>query len=612
MTTNGGFSQYERPANDGTSRLRSAAWFDGDDETALAHRVAIRMAGGVIERGERRPIIAIIDTSSDANPCNLPLRGLAERVRDGVTGAGGTALVMPAMSLGEDLMKPSAMLYRNLLSMEVEELLRSNPVDGVVLLTNCDKTTPGALMGAISADLPTLQVIGGNRRVPIFEGREIGTGTDLWRELDRYRTGEASSAEWRRFEDAYACGTGSCNTAGTASSMAMAVEALGMTLPGAGTVQSGELPVSEIAVESGRRIVAMVDEQLTPSRVLSEASFRNAARILHSVSGSTNAVIHLAAIAGRLSIEFGPQQFADAGAGVPVLADIQPTGQRLMRDLEAAGGVRALLFELGDLIEEANTCLARPLATSARAGAEAAAAAAAAASGSAAALPSGYATQTRTIRPLDDPIAAGPAIRTVRGSLAPNTAVLKAAASDPALWKHRGPALVFHDYDEMRAKTADPELEVTADSILVLSGCGPVGVPGMPEWGMIPIPQKLLDAGVTDMVRISDARMSGTSFGTVFLHVSPEAAVGGPIALVRTGDMIAVDVLAGSLDLEVDPAELERRRAEWKPPVSRHIRGWPMLYQQHVQQADRGADLDFLTAPTAAHRVRIDPVVGRS
>ena len=593
MTTNGGLSFPGDSVGVVTSALRSAAWFDGDDETSLAHRVAIRMAGGEIERGERRPIIAVIDTSSDANPCNLPLRDLAEKVRAGVTEAGGTALVMPAMSLGEDLMKPSAMLYRNLLSIEVEELLRANPVDGVVLLTNCDKTTPGALMGAISADLPTIQVIGGNRPVPVFEGREIGTGTALWRELDRYRTGEASAQEWRRFEACYACGTGSCNTAGTASSMAMAVEALGMTLPGAGTVQSGHSRVSEIALESGRRIVAMVDEQLTPSGVLTEASFRNAARILHSVSGSTNAVIHLAAIAGRLSIEFGPQQFMDAGALVPVLADIQPTGQRLMRDLEAAGGVRALLYELGDLVEPANTCLGRPLTESAREGTE-------------------DLTRTRTIRPLGDPIADGPAIRTVRGSLAPDTAVLKAAASDPRLWKHRGPALVFHDYDEMRAKTADPTLEVTADHVLVLSGCGPVGVPGMPEWGMIPIPQKLLDEGVTDMVRISDARMSGTSFGTVFLHVSPEAAVGGPIALVRTGDTISVDVLAGSLELEVEAAELDRRRAEWMPPVSRHIRGWPMLYERHVQQANRGADLDFLTAPTPAHRERIDPVVGRS
>jgi len=548
--------------------LRSSAWFDGDDETALAHRVAVRMAGGEIERGHRRPIVAVIDTSSEVNPCNMPLRGLAEDVRAGVTEAGGTALVMPAMSLGEDLMKPSAMLYRNLLAIEVEELLRANPVDGVVLLTNCDKTTPGALMGALSADLPTIQVIGGNRPAPVFEGREIGTGTDLWRELDRYRSG-GSEEEWRRFEACYACGLGSCNTAGTASSMAMVVEALGFTLPGAATVQSGEAAVSRIAHESGSRIVEMVNAQLTPSKILTAASFRNAARIMHAVSGSTNAVIHLAALAGRVGLEFGPRRFAEAGAGVPVIADIQPTGRRLMRELNRAGGVPALLFELEDFVEEALTCLGRPLTENARRSEEDPA-------------------QGHIIRTVGDPLMPGPAIRTVFGSLAPDSAVLKAAASAPELWRHRGPALVFHDYDEMRERTADPDLEVTAEHILVLSGCGPVGVPGMPEWGMIPIPQKLLAQGVTDMVRITDARMSGTSFGTVFLHVSPEAAVGGPIALVRTGDIISVDVLAGTLDLEVDEAELHRRRAQWQPPVSEHLRGWPLLYQRHVQQ-DRKA-----------------------
>ncbi|KAA9108114.1 dihydroxy-acid dehydratase [Microbacterium rhizomatis] len=574
--------------------LRSSAWFDGDDEVALAHRVAVRMGGGEIEQGERRPIVAVIDTSSDANPCNLPLRELAEHVRRGVTDAGGTAMVMPAMSLGEDLMKPSAMLYRNLLSMEVEELLRANPIDGVVLLTNCDKTTPGALMGAISSDLPTIQIIGGNRPAPVFDGRELGTGTDLWREMDRYRSGEIDRTEWRRFEACYACGTGSCNTAGTASSMAMIVEALGFALPGASTVQAGQGPSRDVSYETGRRIVAMIDEGLTPSRILSEASLRNAARILQSVGGSTNAVIHLAAIAGRAGIVFGPEQVAAAGAGVPVIADVQPSGAGLMRELDRAGGVPSLVFELGDLIEpEPVTCTGKSLRASGRA-------------------PLAANESSAAIRTVSDPIVAGPAIRAVSGTLAPGSAVIKAAASDPRLWRHRGPALVFHGYDEMRERTQDLDLDVTADHVLVLSGCGPVGVPGMPEWGMIPIPKRLLQQGVTDMVRISDARMSGTSFGTVFLHVSPEGAVGGPIALVRDGDMISVDVEAGSIELEVSPEELDRRRGEWVPPVSAHLRGWPLLYQQHVEQADRGADLDFLTAPTAAHRRRVDPVVGRS
>jgi dihydroxy-acid dehydratase len=576
------------------SDLRSSAWFDGDDEVALAHRVAVRMGGGTIERGERRPVIAIIDTSSDANPCNLPLRDLAEDVRRGVVQAGGTAMVMPAMSLGEDLMKPSAMLYRNLLSIEVEELLRANPIDGVVLLTNCDKTTPGALMGAISADLPTIQIVGGNRPAPIFDGREIGTGTELWRELNRYRSGEIDAGEWRRFEDCYACGLGSCNTAGTASSMAMVVEALGFTLPGASTVQSGDSESHRISYETGMRVVAMVDEKLTPSRLLSMGSFRNAARILQSVGGSTNAVIHLAAIAGRAGFEFAPSAVAAAGHGIPVIADVQPCGSMLMRDLDRAGGVPALVFELGDLIEsEPGSCTGRSFADSARA-------------------PLADNERTRVVRAISDPVVDGPAIRAVSGSLAPGSAVLKAAASSPALWRHRGPALVFHSYEEMRRRTQDPELVVTADHVLVLTGCGPVGVPGMPEWGMIPIPLKLLEEGVTDMVRISDARMSGTSFGTVFLHVSPEGAVGGPISLVRDGDMIAVDVEAGTLDLEVLAEELDRRRLEWSPPQTQHLRGWPLLYQRHVEQADRGADLDFLTAPTPAHRERVEPVVGRS
>ncbi|TIH40987.1 dihydroxy-acid dehydratase [Subtercola vilae] len=574
--------------------LRSSAWFDGDDEVALAHRVAVRMGGGEIEQGVRRPIVAVIDTSSDANPCNLPLRELAEHVRRGVTDAGGTAMVMPAMSLGEDLMKPSAMLYRNLLSMEVEELLRANPIDGVVLLTNCDKTTPGALMGAISADLPTIQIVGGNRPAPVFDGREIGTGTDLWREMDRYRSGEIDNAEWRRFEACYACGSGSCNTAGTASSMAMVVEALGFTLPGAATVQASQDPSRELSYQSGRRIIGMIEEALTPSRILTPASFRNAARILQSVGGSTNAVIHLAALAGRAGIVFGPSDVSAAGDGIPVIADVQPCGSGLMRELDRAGGVPSLVFELGDAIEaEPLTCTGHPLAASARA-------------------PLDDNLRTRAIRTLSDPVVGGPAIRSVSGTLAPGTAVLKAAASDPRLWKHRGPALVFHGYDEMRERTQDLDLDVTADHVLVLSGSGPVGVPGMPEWGMIPIPRRLLEEGVTDMVRISDARMSGTSFGTVFLHVSPEGAVGGPISLVRDGDMITVDVEAGILDLDVSAEELDRRRREWVAPVSQHVRGWPMLYQQHVEQADRGADLDFLTAREPGQRRRIEPVIGRS
>ena len=574
--------------------LRSSPWFDGDDEVALAHRAAIRASGGIIERGADRPIIAVIDTSSDANPCNLPLRELSEHVRVAVTEAGGTALVMPAMSLGEDLMKPSAMLYRNLLSIEVEELLRANPIDGVVLLTNCDKTTPGSLMGAVSMDLPTILLVGGNREAPVYKGAEIATGAELWRELDRYRRGESSAEEWREFEAAYGSGLGSCHIAGTASSMAMVVEALGFSLPGASTVQVADGSAVRFARDSGARIVEMVRENLRPSTILTEESFRNAARVLQAVGGSSNAVIHLTAIAGRAGIEFGPDKIAAVGANVPVIADVQPCGRQLMRALDAAGGVPAILRRLDDVIEgDALTCTGASIRSSS----------------------AGAPLDDRdgaTIRRVDDPVVSGQAIRALRGTLAPRFAVIKSAASDPRLWKHRGPALVFHGYEEMRERIEDPDLEVTADHVLVLSGCGPVGVPGMPEWGMIPIPRKLLDQGVTDMVRITDSRMSGTSFGTVILHVSPEGAVGGPIALVRDGDMISVDIEGGRVDLELSDEEWERRRAAWTAPVSPHLRGWPMLYQKHVLQADQGADLDFLTAPTPAHRIPVEPVIGRS
>jgi len=568
--------------------LRSAGWTSGDDETALEHRVALRMGGAHVTASNSRPIIGIAYSAGDLNPCNLPLVALADAAARGVRRAGGIPVIFATISLGEDLMKPSAMLYRNLLSIEVEETVRANPIDGVVLLTNCDKSTPGALMGAISTDLPTILAVGGNRPAPMFQGKRIGTGTDLWRMLDRRRAGKIDNATWKEFENCYACGIGSCNTLGTASTMALMAEALGFSLPSAGTVQAGSSRSVEIAEASGRRAVELVEWDLRPSRILTKAALHNATVVLQAIAGSTNAVLHLAAIAGRAGLTFDQDMLQQIGSAVPVLADVEPTGRYLMAELDQAGGLPAIVHLLRDLIDPSAVTVTGGGLT----GIEG---------------PLGVA-----IRPRRDPVFPGPAIRGVRGSLAPDGAVLKAATSSPQLWRHRGPALVFSDYLQMRSRLDDPDLDVDQDTVLVLRGCGPIGVPGMPEWGMVPIPRRLAQHGVTDMVRVTDARMSGTSYGTVFLHASPEAALGGPLALVRDGDPILVDVEAGRLDLDIGPAELVRRRAAWIRPASEHLRGWPALYQRHVMQAPTGCDLDFLVADTDAKRRFVEPVIGRS
>jgi dihydroxy-acid dehydratase len=576
-------------------RLRSGAWLDGDDEVALANRAALAPAGLTPSRGARGPVIGIANSASDLNPCNLPLRQLAGAVARGVREAGGIAAEFPTISLGEDLMKPSAMLYRNLLAIEIEEMIRSHPLDGIVLLANCDKTVPGAVMGAASADIPTVLVTGGARAPATFRGRRIGTGTDLWRLWDERRTGALDDAGWRELEVCLGAGIGACNTMGTASSMAILCEALGLMVPGASTIPAGDPRGAEAAAEAGRRAVAAVRDGARPSQIMTAAAFGNAIRVLYAIGGSTNAVIHLTAMAGRVGAAFSLKDLERCGSGVPVLADVEPSGAGLIQDFDAGGGVPALLRELAPLLDQAARTVAGPTIG------EVIAAAPVRGDGG-------------VIRPLNSAIEAGAggAFAVVRGSLAPDGAVIKTSAATPELLRHRGPAVVFRDYEDMRRRVEDPALEVTPDSVLVLGGCGPVGGPGMPEWGMIPIPAKLAAAGVRDMVRVTDARMSGTSFGTVFLHVAPEAAVGGPLALVRDGDMISVDAAAGVLDLDVGPEELARRRAAWSAPVSPHLRGWPALYRDHVTQAPDGCDLDFLTAPTAAHRRFVEPVVGRS
>jgi dihydroxy-acid dehydratase len=573
-------------------RLRSQEWFEGDDEVAVIHRVAMRNSGFELSAGHDRPVIGVLNSASDLNPCNLPLRGLAENVKAGVIEAGGIPVELPVMSLGEDLMKPTAMLYRNLLSMEVEEYIRSYPVDGVVLLANCDKSVPGAVMGAVSGNLPFLVVTAGARpATSLFRGRRVGTGTDLWRAWEEHRTGRLDDEGWREFERCLACGQGACNTMGTASSMAIVVEALGLSLPGTAVIPAGELDRATSAHASGSRVVEMVRESATPDTILTEAAFRNAIRILHAVGGSTNALVHLLAIAGRGATTLSLADLGRLGRGIPVLADVEPSGRLLIQDFHEAGGVPALIRLLGDVIETAAiTATGRPWREE---------------------IPTLVATGG-ALRDPADPLHADGAFAVVTGTLAPNGAVIKTSAASPHLFSHRGPALVFHSYDEMRARIDDPDLPVTAETVLVLAGAGPVGVPGMPEWGMIPIPAKLAAAGVTDMVRVTDARMSGTSFGTCFLHVAPEAAVGGPLALVRDGDLIVVDVASGRLDLDISTEELTLRRNAWTPPVSAHLRGWPALYQSHVTQADTGCDFDFLQAPTPEHRRFVAPVVGRS
>jgi dihydroxy-acid dehydratase len=571
--------------------LRSSAWFAGDDEVAVAHRVALASSGIDVTRAADRPVIGISNSASDLNPCNLALRDLVPFVKEGVLAAGGLPVEFPSMSLGEDLMKPSAMLYRNLLSIEIEETIRANPLDGLVVLANCDKSVPGAIMGASSAGIPTVLVTGGARAPAIFRGRRIGTGTDLWRLWDQRRTGQLDDESWSELERCLACGLGACNTMGTASTMAILCETLGLMIPGSSTIPTGDPAAHVAGQQAGSAAVEAVRAGRSPAEVLTPASFENAIRVLHAIGGSTNAIIHLAAMAGRLGVAFELDSVASLGADVPVLADVEPSGNGLIQDFHAGGGVPALLRELGDLLHADVLTITGETIGQIQAGASRAGGA---------------------IRTLDNPIRTGGAFGVVRGSLAPDGAVIKTSAATPALMRHRGPAVVFRDYDDMRARVDDPDLDVAPDSVLVLAGCGPAGVPGMPEWGMIPVPAKLAKAGVTDMVRVSDSRMSGTSFGTVFLHVAPEAAVGGPLALVRDGDTISVDVQAGRLDLEVDGQVLAGRRAGWAPPVSPHLRGWPALYRDHVLQAPEGCDLDFLRGPTQAHRRFVEPVVGRS
>lgn len=554
--------------------FRSRAWFGGADRDGFMHRSWMKNRGLPHDSFDGRPVIGICNTFSELTPCNSHFRELAEKVKAGVWQAGGLPLEFPVMSLGETNLRPTAMLFRNLSSMDVEESIRANPIDAVVLLTGCDKTTPALLMGAASCDLPAIVLSGGPMLSGRFRGKTLGSGTDVWRMSEEVRAGTMPEADFFAAEAGMHRSAGHCMTMGTASTMATMVEALGMALPSNAAIPAADSHRNTLAQMAGRRIVEMAYEDLRPSAILTRKAFENAVRVIGAVGGSTNAVLHLIAIAGRVGVPFGLDDWDRLGADIPCLTDLMPSGRFLMEDFHYAGGVPAVIAALGDrLHRDALTVTGRTVGEN-NAGAEC--------------------WNSEVIRPIDAPFAPQGGIAVLRGNLAPDGAVLKPSAASPELMRHRGPAVAFEDIDDYKARIDNDDLPVTAQSVLVLKNCGPRGYPGMAEVGNMALPRKLLAQGVRDMVRVSDARMSGTAYGTVVLHVAPEAAAGGPLALVRDGDMIELDVAARRLHLEVPEEELARRRADWGPPRLPFEGGYQQLYVDHVQQADRGADLDFL------------------
>jgi dihydroxy-acid dehydratase len=518
-------------------------------------------------------VIGICNSWSELVNCNLHFRQLAEAVKRGVLLAGGLPLEFPTISLGENLMKPTTMLYRNLMAMDVEESIRSYPLDAVVLLGGCDKTVPAQLMGAASANVPAIMITGGPSEPAWFRGRPLGAGTDLWHFADELRAGRMTQAEFDELEAAATPSIGHCNEMGTASTMTSVVEALGMALPGTASIPAVEAARYRAAETTGKRAVQLAEETLHPSDVLTAESFDNAIRLLLALGGSTNVVLHLLALAGRVGVPLTLDRFDELSSTTPVLANVRPTGSLLVEDLHRAGGVRAVLKELEPLLHpDARTISGRTLGEE---------------------LESARVLDSNVIRPADDPVAPEGGIAVLRGSLAPTGAIIKRSAASPSLLTHRGRAVVFEDVYDVQARIDDPSLDIEPNSVLVLRNSGPEGGPGMPEWGQIPIPSKLLARGVTDMVRISDARMSGTGFGTVVLHITPESAAGGPLAFVEDGDPIVLDVPNRTLDLDIQPEEFERRRDRHSGRARPYRRGYGALYLEHVLQADQGCDFDF-------------------
>jgi len=554
--------------------LRSQRWFSAPGAVGAHKHRRIKQGGFDLADFKNKPIIAILSTWSDLQPCHSHFPQRVEEVKRGIWQAGGFPVVIPVQSVSESFLRPTSMLYRNFLAMEVEEAIRAHPIDGAVLLGGCDKTGPGLVMGAASANVPSIFVPAGAMLKGRWRQQTLGTGTSTWAAEADHRAGKLSDREWAEMSEATVRSPGTCNTMGTASTMTLLIDVLGLSLPGASTIPAVDSEHMRMATNAGRRIVEMVWEDLKPRDIVTDASLQNAVIADMAISGSTNSLIHLIAMARRFGLALDLDSFSRASEIVPVVCNLMPAGKYLMEDFHFAGGLRALLNVIGAHLDlSCRTVSGRSLGET---------------------LEGSVVYDADVIRPLDNPVYASGALVVLKGSLAPRGAVLKRSAAEGQLLAHTGPAVVFRDNKDMMKRIDDPDLAVTADSVLVLQDAGPIGAPGMPEWGMLPIPKKLLAQGVRDMVRISDGRMSGTSYGTCILHVSPESRAGGPLALVRDGDMIRLDTQARALDLLVDSDELAARRAAWAPPPPHYERGYGALFSKHVLQADEGCDFDFL------------------
>ena len=559
--------------------LRSHRWLGVSDMRSFGHKSRLRQIGYDGEDWEGKPVIGIINTWSEINPCHAHLRVRAENVKRGVLQAGGFPIELPAMSLAETFVKPTTMLYRNMLAMETEELLRSHPLDGAVLMGGCDKTTPGLILGAISMNIPAIYIPAGPMLRGNWNGQQLGSGSDVWKYWTEKRAGNISDDEWSEIEGGIARSFGTCMVMGTAATMMAIAEALGLSLPGASSIPAADSNHPRMCGQAGRRIVDMVWEDLTPKKILTPAAFDNAIKVHMAMGGSTNAIIHVVAMARRASIAMDMERFDELSREVPVLANVRPSGQYLMEDFFYAGGLRALMMQMKAKLDlSCITVTGKSIGENIE--------------GAKVHIPD-------VIHSLDNPVYAEGATAVLRGNLAPNGCVIKPAAADKRFLKHRGKAIAFDDYNHMMREIDRDDLDVTPDHILVLKNAGPKGGPGMPEWGMLPIPKRLLAQGVRDMVRISDGRMSGTSYGACILHVAPESFVGGPLAFVQTGDEIEIDVDARRIHLHVSDEELARRRAAWKVPAPKYPRGYGALFSEHIGQADAGCDFDFL-APLGA------------
>jgi len=564
------------PSRRTPEQLRSFRWFGPNDLRTFGQRSRLKQMGLGPEDWVGKPVIAILNTWSEINPCHLHFKILAENVKKGVLQAGGMPIEIPVLSLAENFMKPTTMLYRNLLAMETEEVLRSHPIDGAVLLGACDKTTPALIMGALSAALPFVFVPGGPMLRGQWRDQTLGSGTDAWKYWAELRAGKITQEDWCEIEDGIARSHGHCMTMGTASTMTAITETLGLTLPGASSIPASDARHWRMAAESGRQIVENAWTDLNPSRFLGKPAFHNAIVADMAVGGSTNAIVHLIAMAGRANVKLPLEDFDAISRRTPRLADLRPAGRFLMEDFYFAGGLPATLAQLLDLLDgDCPTVNGRTLREN---------------------VADAKIWNAEVIRSRENPLSPEGGTAVLRGNLCPNGAVIKHSAMEPRFLQHRGPAVVFKNYPDLAKRLDDPALPVTADSVMVLQSAGPIGAPGMPEWGMLPLPKRLLEAGVRDLLRLSDARMSGTSYGACILHVAPESAVGGPLALVGDGDLIALDVPARSLTLEVPDEELARRRAEWKPAPRHYERGYGVLFLNEVTQADEGCDFRFLHA----------------